>query len=414
MSILQLIKAPKREGASLSEDTFQANFNPHDSCVMCNANSAQRCSQCRSSWYCSQECQESDWPSHKLLCKRFATQTSRPSPNHKRAIFFPVDREQPRMIWVPIDYKMYEGVPYHDINPYPYLGEDCPVTGIMRIEHNPVRGRNLGSGMVAFAAQKEGYSVAVIHREAFLKDGSLTNKSILKSVRLSGIPPHSWRGPIIALRTTPSESFEDITLADFRHIIDYLVSYRTTETRESTTKPDGRLTATVRGVKICCLGEEKLHGSEPYISVDVSRAHPARLTFGHCDISPISRLVGMPLKIWKYSDIDQQTDPPGWVGNESLDRNPNAVFLMMETDPKKPDWGWIPRRWSEGLGNILAVRADDKDLTVKDVRMMCYFARHKLQPMFEDAMGSGSVQRTKQEVLEFITWGNMVACEDDI
>ena len=55
---------------------------------------------------------------------------------------------------------------------------------------------------------------------------------------------------------------------------------------------------------------------------------------------------------------------------------------------------------------VLAVRSDDKDLAIDDVRMMCCFARRKLQPMFEDALGGGYVQRTKKEVLDFITWGN--------
>jgi hypothetical protein len=53
---------------------------------------------------------------------------------------------------------------------------------------------------------------------------------------------------------------------------------------------------------------------------------------------------------------------------------------------------------------------DDKDLAVDDVRVMCHFARQKLQPMFEDAMDAGYVLRTKQEVLYFITRDNMLKC----
>lgn len=117
----------------------------------------------------------------------------------------------------------------------------------------------------------------------------------------------------------------------------------------------------------------------------------------------------MPLRLWKYPDIDNWIDPPEWAGNGAADSNPNAAFLMMEADPKKSDWGWSPRYWNGDLGNVLAVRADEKDLAVDDVKMMCYFARNKLQPMSEDAMGSGIVVRTKQEVLDFVTWRNMMA-----
>lgn len=91
-------------------------------------------------------------------------------------------------------------------------------------------------------------------------------------------------------------------------------------------------------------------------------------------------------------------------------RNHNAAFLMIETDPEKPGWGWAPPYWNTDLGNVLAVRIDDKDLAVDDVRVMCHFARQKLQPMFEDAMDAGYVLRTKQEVLYFITRDNMLKC----
>jgi len=109
---------------------------------------------------------------------------------------------------------------------------------------------------------------------------------------------------MIAVRETPSEFYEDITLADFRHIIDYMMSYGMTETRESASHAEDHTHATIRGVKICCYGEEKLHGSEPYVSVNVSRAHSTRLYYSQGTISPISKLLGMPLKLWKYPDID--------------------------------------------------------------------------------------------------------------
>lgn len=56
----------------------------------------------------------------------------------------------------------------------------------MRVEHNPVRCRNLGSGFTVFAPFKEGYCVALIHRDAYLLDGSITNRTILASMRASG------------------------------------------------------------------------------------------------------------------------------------------------------------------------------------------------------------------------------------
>lgn len=400
-----------REGAGVARNTPLAQFEPRDSCVMCNERPARQCDQCRSSWYCSQECRESDQQSHELLCKDFAHQSSRPSANHRRAIFFPVDREQPEMIWIPCHREVESdtNVPWHRIELHPYLGTDQPSVGTMCIEHNPVRGRNLGSGMVYWAPERAGYSIAVKFRERFLHDGSVLNKSLLNSVRASGTPPHRWCGPIVAVRTTPSELYEDVTLADFRHIIDYMMSYRTTETRESYLHPEDRPLATIRGVKICCLEEQHLHGSEPYVLVDISRAHPTRLTYSRGDIAPVSRLLGMTLRLWRVTEMDQCANYPEYSEDAGVKGNPNASFLMMETDPKAPRWGWAPLEWNTNLGNVIAVRADDEDLTVDDVRMMCHFARHELQPLFEDALGSGIVPRTKQEVLNFATKENMQA-----
>lgn len=385
---------------------------------MCNNHVANRCKQCLSCFYCSRECQKSDWSSHRLLCKDFSTQPSRPSLNHKRAILFPADRKRPQMIWIRCERKVEdEGqgyqTSYETVDPHPHLGADRPNVGTMRIEHNPIRNRNLGSGMVHWAPRQCGYSVSLKFRDNFLKDGSIINKSILTSTGTSGSPPHTWCGPIIAVREEPFERYNDITLDDFRHIIDYLLSYLTTELRESNDTED-RQAASIHGVKVCCYGELKLHATKPFVSVNVPRAHPTRLTYSEGTISSISNLLGMPLKLWKIPESNAWINPPGWNENMTADSNQNAAFLMMETDPQKSDWGWTPRYWNSDLGNVLAVRLDGEDLTVDDVSMMCQFARLKLQPMFEDALGAGYGLRSKQEVLSFITWGNMVKFRNEM
>lgn len=323
------------------------------------------------------------------------------------------------MVWLPCERKVDDEeygdrTPYEIVNPHPYLGPDRPLVGTMRIEHNPIRDRNLGSGFEYWAPRKDGYSVSLKFRDAFLEDGSAVNRSILTSVGTSGITPHQWRGPIVAVRETPFEFYEDITLADFRHIIDYVISHRTTQVRESASHPEGRLSTSIGGVKICCYGEIKLHSSEPYVLVDVPRAHPTRLTYGEGEVSPISKLLGMPLKLWKDPAIDVWIDPPGWGENMTGYDTNNAAFLMIETDPAKPGWGLVRPYWNMDFGNVLAVRLDDKDLALDDVKVMCYFAQQRLQPMFEDALGAGYVQRTKQEVLNFITWENMMKCRDEM
>ncbi|KAI9375261.1 hypothetical protein BJX61DRAFT_182665 [Aspergillus egyptiacus] len=399
-------------------------FEPDDCCVMCNRSPGLQCARCRSTYYCSRDCQKSDFPSHKLLCKQFATQPDRPSPEHKRAIFFPVERDKPCLIWIPCrrEYDEEDGITWTQIDPYPYLGTDKPTEGIMRIEHNPVRCRNLGSGFAGFAQYKAAYCVSLIHRDAYLKDGSSMNRSVLASVKAScaSTAPHEYRGPMIALQQLHHEDFADITLADFRHLMDYLVSYGNRHIRESVPDLQYRAPTTVRGVKICCHGEVKLHGSEPFVSVDVTRAN--QVSLGRGSISPISVCLGMPICLWKDPDAEFRHNPPGWEEVMTADSNPNVAFLMMETDSSKDEWGWASMYWNSDIGNVWAVRKDGQDLAVDDVAMMCHFARRKLQRMFEYVTvmesGSGLASRqrllvSRQRVLNFITWDNMVTYWDE-
>lgn len=376
---------------------------------MCNTTSAIQCVKCRSTYYCSKDCEKSDFSSHSLLCEQFTTQPERPSPEHKRAIYFPVERDTPCLIWVSCTRQRDEedGIIWTKINPYPFLGIDEPIKGTMRIEHNPVRDRNLGSGFSAFSPYKEGYCVALIHRDAYLIDGSMPNRSILASVRLSCMSPipHKFLGPMFALRAVHHEDYADITLADFRHLMDYLISYRNTHIRESIPDLLHRASTTSRGVKVCCQGEIRFHGSEPFVSVNITHANKKAL--GNGAISPISVYLGMPIRLWKDPHPEFRDDPPGWEGS-SADSNPNVVFLMLETNSSKDEWGWAPVYWKSEIGNVWLAREDGRDLSVNDVAMMCNFARRKLQSMFEDVMESDSSLESRQRVLDFITWDNMV------
>ncbi|RHZ69172.1 hypothetical protein CDV55_107132 [Aspergillus turcosus] len=306
-------------------------------------------------------------------------------------------------------YDEEDRISWTEIDVYPYLGTDKPFKGIMRIEHNPVRCRNLGSGFAGFAPYKEGYCVSLIHRDAYLEDGSTTNRSILASVRAScaSTTPHEYRGPMIALQGIHHEDYADITLADFRHVMDYLVSYGNTHIRESVPDLHHRAPKTVRGVKICCYGEVKLHGSDRFVSVDVTQAN--QISLGSGSISPISVCLGMPIRLWKDPDAEFRHDPPGWEGHDlTADSNPNVAYLMVETDSSKDDWGWAPMYWNSEIGNVWAVRTDGQDLAADDVAMMCHFARRKLQRMFEDVMESGSSLVSRRRVSDFITWDNMI------
>jgi hypothetical protein len=69
-------------------------------CIACNNPGTKRCGGCGNARYCSEECQKRDWKQHKAICQSFATLPPRPSPQHYRAILFPVDEDKPRFKWI--------------------------------------------------------------------------------------------------------------------------------------------------------------------------------------------------------------------------------------------------------------------------------------------------------------------------
>ncbi|XRM37000.1 hypothetical protein ABZX51_000492 [Aspergillus tubingensis] len=213
------------------------------------------------------------------------------------------------------------------------------------------------------------------------------------------------------MREVNPESYADIQLSDFRHLMDYLITYASTDVRESVPDLQYRAPTVVRGVKICCDGEIKLHGSEPFVSIDLKRStrHLLSVTQGNSH-SSISALLGIPLIFWKDPDAEFHVKPPGWDATQCASSNDNAAFMIKITNPSDPLWGWAPPSWNHDIGNVWVVREDGQDLDVREVAMMCHFARFKLRRMFEDAMElEVSTVEDRKRVLKYITRENMRA-----
>ncbi|PYH91590.1 hypothetical protein BO71DRAFT_486109 [Aspergillus ellipticus CBS 707.79] len=335
----------------------KADLDPEDSC------------------YCSAECQRKDFSSHKLLCAQFSALPARPSPNHKRAILFPAEEAKPRMIWVQCKTQTYDGDTWQEIDYQPHLGPRNLARGSYRFQHNPRRGRNFGSGFVTWEGTNEGYCVSLSFRDRYLTDGSVDNMSIANSVRSSGPTHHPYRGPMVAVRELPDQNFGDITLSDFRHLINYLVTYGSKEEPENVLNFDDLLRKGPESVprdktppkkapentpknnpnESKVIGKMRLDKSKAFIPVEVTSAKLLQLGKGH--ISPISSRLGMPLMAWKDSDLDFWRNPVGWTGDWiGPESNQNAAFLMEECDPSRPAWGWAPPYWNTDIGNVLVFR----------------------------------------------------------
>ncbi|KAF2127882.1 hypothetical protein P153DRAFT_432325 [Dothidotthia symphoricarpi CBS 119687] len=80
-------------------------------CAVCHKPAShQRCSKCKSINYCSNTCQTTDWPAHKILCAPFLrSHVTRPGPTFRRALLFPEHNAKPKFIW--LEYGTNDGRP---------------------------------------------------------------------------------------------------------------------------------------------------------------------------------------------------------------------------------------------------------------------------------------------------------------
>lgn len=111
-------------------------------CAMCQWPVSKRCTGCFARWYCSKGCQSIDWPSHKLLCRRFMPfLESRPSAHYRVGIWFQRDKDRPRLVWVSFwhsERTIYR--PYFDH----FLGPRHMLLWTLPFTTNKRRGANLG------------------------------------------------------------------------------------------------------------------------------------------------------------------------------------------------------------------------------------------------------------------------------
>ncbi|KAH0556756.1 hypothetical protein GP486_005453 [Trichoglossum hirsutum] len=369
-------------------------------CAICNSPNSYSCASCYSAAYCSIECQQTDWPVHKTLCKIFKNfqSSTRTSSRSKLGLLLPVDSKTPRPVWVECelinDYE-YEGdLPYEYSHVDSLLGTDKPFPERKSITRNIFRGFSLD------------HTVKVVCRETFLVDGSKKNICIEELTR--GKMLHDWRGPIVIL-SEPGTAidpriYQDITLSDLRIAVDYFLTYGDysienlvagARSVSLASRPGG---AKVQGVRINCLGDQKVFGAKQYVAAAVPRDHPVFLSTP----TGISTYMGPPLLMRKY--------PPhrAWKDDKNMRpypyQNQAATFMNLNADVNSQEWGRAPLHWQNEVGSMMVVHKDGKDLTPHQVEALAYYCQFKLQPVFEDSIGAGSVQRTRKEVVsQFLT-----------
>lgn len=148
--------------------------------------------------YCSTACQTADHAQHNVLCGTFRhfQEEHRPSPMHRRVIFFPQDEDRPRFVWL-----RYEGSAKcmthanHDLERFV---PDCTHTST--IDSHRELGRQYKNRF---------WMQVTDHSSAHALNQSLTS--------LLGPEAASWGGPIICMASLkyPNDTdFEDYDAED--------------------------------------------------------------------------------------------------------------------------------------------------------------------------------------------------------
>ncbi|KAI1194105.1 hypothetical protein F5X97DRAFT_311897 [Nemania serpens] len=243
-------------------------------------------------------------------------------------------------------------------------------------------------------------TLVVCCRDNFLLDGSARNMSI--AALTATIPGqhfyYDWRGPVVAYSRLGEDldppCCRDTDMVNFRHVADYLTSYGSD--LPTPEKQPGDIK--IKGVRINCLGDQKICKRPHFEAVDVSSSDSM---ICDVDISDIATRIGLPI-------LSRRCPPdPSWASQrgspipksilkgESPYNNQDATLLHLCCDPKAdgslaqgaPSWGWPLGQWQRAAGSVIIVREDKKPLSPLHVEALCKYCRCGVLPLFCHSRG---------------------------
>jgi hypothetical protein len=300
------------------------------------------------------------------------------------------------------------------------------------------------------------HTVQFYGRDNWLNDGSKPNQAALALTDWE--LPFDWRGNIVVMHyaglidkkvkppelvigdisipmptiggeVEPFKEFQDVTMADLRIAVDYLMSYGVGIQRgmehQSLYSPnsqssDGPLSELqkqfeknmglgesekkskrVKGVMIRCEGDIGLQIGksgkwERYSEVDVTMDHAV---WKECP-TEASKVMGLPILVHKLPPN------PAWdKNNHTRFDNQPATFLNLTVDPKEETmWGFAPLEWQREVGSVLLVRKDAKDISREQAWALAEYMQFRVSDSFEAAMESGEEKQRRAAVLKMLNW----------
>jgi len=352
-------------------------------CLICAASPAYLCQRCKSSAYCSIPCQETDYPAHKLLCKtlaHFATEV-RPSDNHRLAIYAAVDEPKPRFVWIEIT----PNAPGWDGHDKPHLDELLKLaageTGYIGRHPTYIRGNKLRG------RPNNDHTLELWQRNDM---GPLPPANQSLNV-VNGHAWSTWRGPLIAMSKAGTDFdpalYIDVTLDDFRDMIDYIYYFRETwgsaidglasecHWGQQILSHDGGKT---RVVRVACRGDQVARGLPAFSIVEVPKLHPA---FRLADDPPsIAEVLGISMSVYKEKPAAAWRD--GMTVTDAYFNQPiSSLYCYVGYRSETMTLGQVPDRWLEKIGTVLVLNRDKSDLSVEWVRTLCELCQTHVVPL---------------------------------
>ncbi|KAK3699736.1 hypothetical protein LTR37_016341 [Vermiconidia calcicola] len=386
-----------------------------DYCGHCGAHAYKACVQCRGIKYCTVECQEADWYTHKYLCKNYAKLSQRPGPSWRRAILLPAENVDPHFIWIDTEanededrsrstneaQKKYNfdrprGVPVFDyIHKYavPKWADLFGPDRAYPAQSTVVLG-NTGSG------QHLDHSINLHYRDTFLLDGSKDNRSFAQLAR--GRATSSLRGPVVICgwsKVVDPIACRDLDPSDLTVAIEGTI--------EHTMKVNGGIKYFTRPKIPKKLTGVKVNSQHPfYKQVDVPLQHPV---FFNKTVPQVCSRIGLPVLTYRrpaattsaeVETNDKPAVPAAYLHisldtTDSNDQNKNVAF------------GLVPQEWLDNTSSVLVVSVNKTALSAQFVEAACSFAEKEVLPLVTNASSGTNrdellCQITKEKWVQFV------------